>query len=32
MIELIIINGVITVDQEINILPINTERMRISNK
>ena len=32
MIELIIINGVIAVDQEINILPINTERMRISNK
>ena len=32
MIELIINNGVITVDKEINILPINTEKMRISNK
>ena len=32
MIKLIINDGELTVDKEINILPINTERMRISNK
>ena len=32
MIKLIINDGKLTVDKEINILPINTERMRISNK
>ena len=32
MIELIINNGMITVDKDINILPINTEKMRISDK
>ena len=32
MIELVITDGVITVDKEINILPINTEKMRRSSK
>ena len=32
MIELIINNGVITVDKNVNILPINTERRRIDDK
>ena len=32
MIELIINNGMITVDKDINILPINTEKMRICDK
>ena len=32
MIELIINNGMITVDKDINILPINTEKVRISDK
>ena len=32
MIELIINNGVITVDKNINILPINTERRKIDDK
>ena len=32
MIELIITDGVITVDKEINIVPINTEKMRIRSK
>ena len=32
MIELIINNGVITVNKKINILPINTEKMKISIK
>ena len=32
MIELIITDGVITVDKEINILPISTEKMRIRSK
>ena len=32
MIELIIKNGMITVDKDINILPINTEKVRISDK
>ena len=32
MIELIINNGMITVDKDINILPVNTEKMRISDK
>ena len=32
VIELIITDGVITVDKEINILPINTEKMRRSSK
>ena len=32
MIDLIINEGVLTVDKEINILSVNTERMRISNK
>ena len=31
MIELIINNGVITVNKKINILPINTEKMKINN-
>ena len=31
-IQLIINNGVITVDKNINILPINTERRRIGDK
>ena len=32
MIELIINNGVITVDKNVNILPINTERRKIDDK
>ena len=32
MIELIITDGVITVDKEINILPISPEKMRIRSK
>ena len=32
VIELVITDGVITVDKEINILPINTEKMRRSSK
>ena len=32
MIELIINNGVITVDKNVNILPMNTERRRIDDK
>ena len=32
MIELIINNGVITVDKNVNILPMNTERRRIGDK
>ena len=32
MIELIINNGVTTVNKKINILPINTEKMKISSK
>ena len=32
MVELIINNGVITVNKKINILPINTEKMKISIK
>ena len=32
MVELIINNGVITVNKKINILPINTEKMKISGK
>ena len=32
MIELIINNSVITVDKNVNILPINTERRRIDDK
>ena len=32
MIELIINNGMITVDKDINILPINTEKVRITDK
>ena len=32
MIELFINNGVITVNKKINILPINTEKMKISIK
>ena len=32
MIELIINNGVVTVDKNVNILPINTERRRIGDK
>ena len=31
-IQLIINNGVVTVDKNINILPINTERRRIGDK
>ena len=32
MTELIINNGVITVDKNVNILPINTERRKIDDK
>ena len=32
MIELFINNGVITVNKKINILPTNTEKMKISSK
>ena len=32
MIELIINNGVITVDKNVNILPMNTKRRRIGDK